>query len=209
MFPQHLIWVRPRPITRSRNEEMSVAFPASVTSRLLAGGAPLRWFTVGLKHDKIHVTEARSCNQEGDHFWRQPENTDLLGPSDCGRENSRQAIGPLSVRWSRRVCKLLNSNCDPTPDSRTSVIAVCCKLRRRAPRLALRAKLRSTPVAIRFGLVRVLVDHQHRDTPDVDLPYHAGKDRRAPISNCLTATKATWALPSLDRMPATRVGIVA
>ncbi len=144
----------------------------------LAGGAPLRWFTVGLKHDEIHVTEARSCNREGDDFWRQPENTDLLGPSDCGRDNSRQAIGPLSVRWSRRVCKLLNSNCDP-------------------------------PVAIRFGLVGVSVDHQHRDTPDVDLPYHAGKDRRAPISNCLTARKATWALPSLDRMPATRVGIVA
>src|SRR6266446_2326417 len=121
----------------------------------LAGGAPLRWFTVGLKHDEIHVTEARSCNQEGDHFWRQPENTDLLWPSDCGRDNSRQAIGPLSVRWSRRVCKLLNSNCDPTPDSRTSVIVVCCKLRRRAPRLAPRAKLRSTPVAIRFGLVGV------------------------------------------------------
>ena len=162
----------------------------------LAGGAPLRWFTVGLKHDEIHVTEARSCDQEGDHFWRQPENTDLLGPSDCGRDNSRQAIGPLSVRWSRRVCKLLNSNCDPTPDSRTRVIAVCCKLR-------------STPVAIRFGLVGVSVGHQHRDTPDVDLLYHAGKDRRAPISNCLTARKATWALPSLDRMPATRVGIVA
>jgi hypothetical protein len=100
------------------------------------------------------------------------------------------------VRWSRRVCKLLNSNCDPTTDSRTSVIAVCCKLR-------------STPVAIRFSLVGVSVDHQHRDTPDVDLPYHAGKDRRAPISNCLTARKATRALPSLGRMPATRVGIVA
>ena len=70
--PQHLIWVCPRPITRSRNEEMSVAFPASVTSRLLAGGAPLRWFTVGLKHDEIHVIEAPSCNQERDHFWRHP-----------------------------------------------------------------------------------------------------------------------------------------
>ena len=75
MFPQHLIWVRPRPITRSRDEEMSVAFPASVTSRLLAGGAPLRWFTVGLKHDEIHVIEARSCNREEDDFWRQSENT--------------------------------------------------------------------------------------------------------------------------------------
>ena len=56
-----------------------------ITSRLLAGRAPFRWFTVGLKHDEIHVTEARSCNQEEDDFWRQPENTDLLGPSDCGR----------------------------------------------------------------------------------------------------------------------------
>jgi hypothetical protein len=36
--------------------------------RLLAGGAPLRWFTVGLKHDEIHVTEARSCNREEDDF---------------------------------------------------------------------------------------------------------------------------------------------
>jgi hypothetical protein len=113
------------------------------------------------------------------------------------------------VRWSRRVCKLPNSNCDSTPDRRTSVIAFCRKLGAGAPRLALRAKLRSTPVPILFGLVGVSVDHQHRDTPDVDLPYHAGKDRRAPISNCLTARKATWALPSLDRMPTTRVGIVA
>ena len=51
----------------------------------LAGGAPLRWFTVGLKHDEIHVIEARSCNREEDDFWRQSENTDLLEPSDCGR----------------------------------------------------------------------------------------------------------------------------
>src|SRR6516164_6508902 len=65
------------------------------SAHLLAGGAPLRWFTVGLKHDEIHVTGARSCNQEGDHFWRQPENTDLLGPSYCGRDDSRQAIQPL------------------------------------------------------------------------------------------------------------------
>jgi hypothetical protein len=33
-----------------------IPWAASVTSRLLAGGAPLRWFTVGLKHDEIHVT---------------------------------------------------------------------------------------------------------------------------------------------------------
>jgi len=46
---------------------MSVAFPHP-SRHLLAGGAPLRWFTVGLKHDEIHVIEARSCNREGDHF---------------------------------------------------------------------------------------------------------------------------------------------
>jgi len=80
------------------------------------------------------------------------------------------------VRRSRRVRKLLNSNCDQTPDSRTSVIAVCCKLR-------------SAPVAIRFGLVGVLVDHQHRDTPDVDLPYHTGKGSSPYVSNCLTEEK--------------------
>ena len=80
-------------------------------ARLLARGASFRKFHGGLKDDEIDVTEARSCNQEGDHFWRQPENTDLLGPNDCGRDNSRQAIGPISVRWSRRVYKLLNSHC--------------------------------------------------------------------------------------------------
>jgi len=35
---------------------MSVAFPHP-SRHLLAGGAPLRWFTVGLKHDEIHVSE--------------------------------------------------------------------------------------------------------------------------------------------------------
>ena len=74
-----------QPLASQGNEGISVASPASVTSRLLAGGAPLRWFTVGLKHDEIHVTEARSCNQEGDHFWRDPENTNLLGLSDWVR----------------------------------------------------------------------------------------------------------------------------
>jgi hypothetical protein len=34
-------------------------------------------------------------------------------------------------------------------------------------------KLVGTPVGIRFGFVSVPLDHQHRDTPDVDLPYHA------------------------------------
>ena len=78
--------------------------PATVTSRLLAGGAPLRWFTVGLKHDEIHVTEARSCNREEDDFWRRSENTDLLGPSDCGRiirgkrSDQYQCGGPVAAQ---------------------------------------------------------------------------------------------------------------
>src|SRR5438445_12709539 len=64
---------------------ISIASHASVTSRLLAGGAMIRWFTVALTNGEIYVIEACSCNQEEDDFWRQPENTDLLGPSDCGR----------------------------------------------------------------------------------------------------------------------------
>jgi hypothetical protein len=89
------------------------------------------------------------------------------------------------VRRSRRVCKLLNSNCDPTPDSRTSVVAVCCKLL-------------GTPVAIRFGLASVPVDHQHQhcDTSDVDLPYHTGKGSSVYVSNCLPG-KTGMAEPSL------------
>ena len=81
---------------------ISVASPASVTL-LLAGGGPLRWSTVGLKHDETHVIEARSCNQEEDDFWRQPENTDLLGPSDCGRiirfrhDERRHAGSPFNI----------------------------------------------------------------------------------------------------------------
>ena len=83
----------------------------------------------------------------------------------------------------RRVCKLLSRNCDPTPDSRSSVIAVCCKLL-------------GTPVAIRFGLVSVSVDHQHRDTPDVDFPYHTRKGSSVYVSNCLPG-KTGIAEPSL------------
>jgi len=62
-----------------------------------------------------------------------------------------------------------------TPNRRASVIALCFKLRRRVPRLAPRAKLAGTSVGIRFGIVGVAIEHQHRDAPDVDLPYHAGK----------------------------------
>jgi len=69
------------------------------------------------------------------------------------------------------------------PDSRTSVVAVCCKLL-------------GTPVAIRLGRVSVPVDHQHRDTPDVDLPYHAGKGSSVYVSNCLPG-KTGIAEPSL------------
>jgi hypothetical protein len=29
------------------------------------------------------------------------------------------------------------------------------------------------PEAIRFGLVGVAIEHQHRGTPDLDLAYHA------------------------------------
>jgi hypothetical protein len=76
-----------------------------------------------------------------------------------------------------------------TPDRRTSVIALCFKLRRRAPRLALGAKLVSTPVGLRFGGVSVPVDHQHRDTPDVDLPYHAKKVSKGSVSKFLTEKK--------------------
>jgi hypothetical protein len=51
---------------------------------------------------------------------------------------------------------------DPTPDSRPSVIAGRCKLL-------------GTLVAIGFRLFTVSPDHQIRDTPDVDLGYHAGR----------------------------------
>jgi hypothetical protein len=55
---------------------------------------------------------------------------------------------------------LLDRDCDSTPDRRTSLIALCFKLV-------------GTPVGIRFGVVSVAFDHQHRDTPNIDLPYHA------------------------------------
>jgi hypothetical protein len=77
------------------------------------------------------------------------------------------------MEWSRRVRKLLNRYCDPTPNGRTSLISLGLKLRRRAPRLALRAKLVRTTVGIRFGVLGVAFDHQHRDRPNVDLSDHA------------------------------------
>jgi hypothetical protein len=39
--------------------------------------------------------------------------------------------------------------------------------------IAFRCSLLGTPEAIRLGLVGVAINHQHRDTPDLDLPYHA------------------------------------
>jgi hypothetical protein len=39
--------------------------------------------------------------------------------------------------------------------------------------IALCFKVVGTPVGPRFGGVSVAVDHQHRDTPYVDFPYHA------------------------------------
>jgi hypothetical protein len=51
---------------------------------------------------------------------------------------------------------------DPTPDSHPSVIAG-------------RYKVLGTPVALGSSLVSVSLDHQVRDTPDVDLGYHAGR----------------------------------
>jgi hypothetical protein len=64
---------------------------------------------------------------------------------------------------------MLDRNCDSTPDSRTSVIALCFKVV-------------GTPVGLRFGGVSVAVDHQHRDTPNVDLPYHSRKDSRTNVA---------------------------
>jgi hypothetical protein len=52
--------------------------------------------------------------------------------------------------------------------------------------IALCFKVVGTPVGFGFGGVSVAVDHQHRDTPDVDLPYHARKGSKASVSKFLT-----------------------
>jgi hypothetical protein len=39
--------------------------------------------------------------------------------------------------------------------------------------ISLGLKLVRMPVSIRFGVLGVAFDHQHRDSPDVDLPDHA------------------------------------
>src|ERR1700740_3393927 len=96
--------------------EPSVAFSATVTSRLLGGTSP-RWSNSGAQSMRRSMSPERLCNQERD-------------------------------------CLL----CHSEPDRRTSVIAPCLKLRRIAPRLALRAKLVGTPIGLLFGGVRIAVE---------------------------------------------------
>ena len=55
----------------------------------------------------------------------------------------------------------------------------------------------STHEAIRLGLIGVAIDHQYRDAPDLDLPYHAGNDSRACVSNCLTGDHGAGRKPSI------------
>jgi hypothetical protein len=55
------------------------------------------------------------------------------------------------------------------------LIALCFKLRGREPRLDLRAKLVGMSIGIRLGVGGVSVEHEHCDTPDIDIWYHAGK----------------------------------
>ena len=90
---------------------------------------------------------------------------------------ARGAFSAFAVRWSCRVGN------DPTPDSCPSVIAFRCSLP-------------GAPEAIRLGLVGVAIDHQHRNTPDLDLPYHAENDSGVCVSNCLNE-EDTIAEPSL------------
>jgi hypothetical protein len=74
----------------------------------------------------------------------------------------------ISVQWSHGVGKLLDRDCDPTPDSHPSGIAF--------PLLASAQSAETRPSgeaprhaeAIRLGLVGVAIDHQQRDTPDLD-----------------------------------------
>jgi hypothetical protein len=180
----------------------SAAFSATVTSRLL-GGTQLRLVQRGgLKAGRDRCDRTPFCAVKKEITSHHPENR-ISSASRLGtprvRESSWRAIGSILVRWSSRVCKPLDRNCDSTPDRRTSVIALCFKLWRRAPRLALRAKLDGTPVGLRFGGVSVAVDHQHRDTPDVDLPYHARKVSKASVSKFLT--EENWASSPAQRNP--------
>ena len=58
------------------------------------------------------------------------------------------------------VGKMLDRDCDVTPDSRPGVIAFRCSLL-------------GTLEGIRLGLASGAIDHQHRHPPDLDLPHHA------------------------------------
>jgi len=60
----------------------------------------------------------------------------------------------------RRVRKLLDRVCYPTPDSRPYGIAVC-------------GKLLGTHITLRSGIFAVSLNHKGCDTPDDDFGYHA------------------------------------
>jgi len=62
--------------------------------------------------------------------------------------------------------------------------------------IALCFKLVGTPVGIRFGVVGVAFEHQHRDTPYVDFPYHAKKFSKASVSKFLTEEIGLRARPA-------------
>ena len=47
-----------------------------------------------------------------------------------------------------------------------------------------------------FGGVSLAVDHQHRDTPYVDFPYHAKKFSKASVSKFLTEEIGLRARPA-------------
>jgi hypothetical protein len=94
-------------------------------------------------------------------------------------------MGALSIQWPRRVGKLLDCDSDPTPDSRPSVIDFRCSLL-------------GTPDAICLSLVGVAIDHQHRDTPDLDPPYHAGTIAEL-VFRIAGPRRTLQAEPSLDR----------
>ena len=78
----------------------------------------------------------------------------------------------------RRVCKLLDRICDPTPDRHTCVIA-------------LRRKLLGEPNALGYSSVAVSLEHQVCGTPDVDFGYHTGEVSRACLAKLLTGREFT------------------
>src|SRR6202022_474752 len=88
------------PIICSRSEEISVAFPASVRSRLLAGGVSLC--------DRSPFVQSR----RRDHFWGNPENTNLLGLSD----------------WVRRAIEIIRGKRSEHPQCGGPVVSVSCSI---------------------------------------------------------------------------------